>query len=403
MIWSIFIRSIIVFPDEREEMAAAGEKDVVGLLSSGTWVTLSYVEQDKCIFLMSDGHHSRWPAEALRNGEVLLTHEGERVSGSAELVSDQEERNLVMNLFHTKYGEEKFRRWFPEPGRVVKFTPHVVRGLGREAYYTWLESEFDSVAHDYDRHITENSINMLLRERSLARMKDVFKHSKRLLEIGCGSGMETLPLLTGGHEIVVVDISAAMLDVVRSKAAAVGVSDRLIARKLKARDVKSLISEFGAGQFDGCYSTYGALNCEQSLYGIPEALHSLLRDNGKLVVGIYNRFCLSEVVGYGLSLRFERVLNRVKPILREGDSRFCIDVFPYSVHDITRIFQEFFSVDSVIGVPVILPPSDLDVYARKFSGNREKLNALDLWFGKRWPFNMLGDHFLMTLSRRNLP
>ncbi len=352
---------------------------------------------------MSSRHHARWSVEILRNGTASFKQKGKSISGDAELVSDPVVRERVIRLFGLKYGEEKLGRHFSEPGRIIKVTPTVVSGGRVEAYYKWLESEFDSVAHDYDRHITENSINMLLRERSLTLMKDVFKHSKRLLEIGCGSGMETLPLLKGGHEILVVDISAAMLDVVRSKAAAVGVSDRLIARKLKARDVKSLISEFGAGQFDGCYSTYGALNCEQSLYGIPEALHSLLRDNGQLVVGIYNRFCLSEIVGYSLSLRFERVLNRVKPILREGDSRFCIDVFPYSVQGITRIFQEFFSVDSVIGVPVILPPSDLDVYARKFSGNREKLNALDLWFGKRWPFNMLGDHFLMTLSRRNLP
>jgi ubiquinone/menaquinone biosynthesis C-methylase UbiE len=373
----------------------------VELLSTGSWVTLSYVEDSGCLFLMSAGHGARWPSEILRNGEAVIRHEGGTISGRVELVSNREKRESIIEMFRLKYGDEKYNRWFSPAGRVVKVTPSFTTSGGRETYYKWLESEFDSVAHDYDEHITGNSINMLLRERSLTLMKDVFCRSNKLLEIGCGSGMETLPLLKEGHDIVAVDISSEMLDIVRKKAADEGLSDHLITRKIKASEIESLVSEFGEGHFDGCYSTYGALNCEQTLSGIPEAIHVLLRRNGKFVAGIYNKYCLSEIIGYGLSFRFKRIMKRAETPVREGDSRFCIDVYSYSVPEVAKIFSRFFTVDRVIGVPVILPPSDLDAYARKFSNNSERLNAIDLWLGKRWPLSALGDHFLMVLKKKD--
>ena len=376
--------------------------DTVELEAAGGWLTLSYVEGSDCLFLMSTGHHSRWPSEILRKGEAVVKREGRAISGRAELVGNEAERENVIKMFRRKYGEEKYNQWFSAPGRIVKITPSVHAADAKETYYRWLESEFDAVAHNYDGHITGNSINMLLRERSLALMKDVFSHSKRLLEIGCGSGMETLSLLKEGHNIVAVDISSVMLEVVSKKAADEGLREHIITRKMRASDIGSLVSEFGEGYFDGCYSTYGALNCEQSLSGIPEAIHALLVKNGKFVAGIYNKYCLSEIIGYGLSLRIKRILRRMNAPVREGDSRFCIDVYSFGVKDVEKIFDDFFTVESVIGVPVILPPSDLDAYARKFSRHQETLRNADLWLGKRWPFNSLGDHFLMTLARRSL-
>ncbi len=375
-------------------------KDTVELLVEGGWVTLSYIKQSDCFFLMSAGYRPKWPSEILRKGEASLRFEGGVVSGSAELVSDVTERRNITEMFRSKYGDERFNRWFSEPGRLVKIKPSDAAGKGSDAYYRWLESEFDAVASDYDRHITGNSINMLLRERSLALMESVFSGSGRLLDIGCGSGMETVPLLKKGHEIVAADISSSMLEVLHKKAVEEGVSERLVTRKLRANSIDALIGEFGEGSFDGCYSTYGALNCEQSLQGVSEAVHALLRDDGRFVAGIYNRYCISEIMGYGLTFRFNRILKRARSRLLEGDSRFCIDVFPYSVMDAERIFSPLFSIDDVIGVPVILPPSDLDAYARKFSRHQEKIRAVDKWLGTRWPFNSLGDHFLMTLSRR---
>ncbi len=382
-------------------MDTSDEKDTIELSSIRGWIVLSYVGNNGCIYLMSASHDARWPSEILRKGEAIIKHDENTISGSAELVSDREKRENIIEMFRLKYGDEKFNQWFSPAGRVVKITPSVTATRGKETYYKWLESEFDSVAYDYDEHITGNSINMLLRERSLTLMKDVFCRSKKLLEIGCGSGMETLPLLKEGHDVVAVDISSAMLEIVRKKAATEGLSDHLITKKIRASDIESLVSEFGEGNFDGCYSTYGALNCEQTLNGIPEALHDLLGKNGKFVTGIYNRYCLSEIIGYGLSFRFKRIMKRTRTPVREGDSRFCIDVYSYSVPEFARIFDRFFTVDRIIGVPVILPPSDLDAYARKFSNNSERLNAIDFWLGKRWPLSALGDHFLMVLKKND--
>ncbi len=377
------------------------ENETIQLSSGNSWITLSYFEDEKNLYLMSTGQNSRWPSEVLRKGSAVFRLKGEIRSGTAELIGNSLERKRIMDSFRIKYGDEKYSRWFQTTARVIKITSAQKRIPENELYYRWLESEFDSVAYDYDRHITGNSINMLLRDRSLKLMRHIFSNSHTLLEIGCGSGMETLPMLREGHDVVALDISSEMLRVVENKSKSAGLSGQLITRKMKASQIEELAAEFGEEFFDGAYSTYGALNCEPSLIEIPRALGLLLKKESRFVAGIYNKFCLTEILGYGLTLRLGRIAGRVESRVLEGSSRFCIDVYPYSVLDFETIFSPFFKKESVIGVPVILPPSDLDRYARKFSSHREKLYKIDMLLGRIWPFYALGDHFLMTLSKKN--
>jgi len=272
---------------------------------------------------------------------------------------------------------------------------------GPGEYQQWLESEFDNVADDYDRHITGNRMNRLLRDRSLAQLRPLFRSARRLLEIGCGSGMETLPLLREGHEVVAVDVSDRMLAVVRGKARAEGLSERLSTEKMGAAELPTLVARYGEGSFEGAYSTYGALNCEPDLRPIPGALARLLSREGAFLAGVYNRWCLSELLGYSLTGQFARAGGRRANPIRVGASRFCIDVYAYSGWEFARLFAPWFEPVRVEGVPVLLPPSDLTSYAEKFSRRFATLAGWDAWVGRRWPFAYLGDHFLMTFRPRS--
>lgn len=378
-------------------------KEFLEVRSSRGWVPISYVEKSDRIFLLASGANARWCSFVLRNGLALLRMNSSAIEGEARLITDRDQRSEIIEAFRSKYGESNFRKWFPVPGRLVE----VDRASSRhsehtENYFKWLESEFDSVSADYDGHITGNSINMLLRDRSLWLMRNTFDKCHTLLEIGCGSGMETIPMLREGHEILAVDISSSMLEVVREKAKREGLSEALNTMKLRAGEISKVSSIYSPGSFEGCYSTYGALNCEPSLDGIPRAIHSLLAEGGKFVAGVFNKYCLTESLGYSLSFRPRRALRRLRNPIEEGNSRFCVDVYSYSAGEFRRIFAPYFSIHSTIGVPVILPPSDLDSYARKFSRRFSALKAVDMWLALRWPFSYLGDHFLMSMDREPL-
>ena len=373
------------------------------LATRGGGVPLGFVRSGNRIYLVARQRAAQWPLEVLRSGIAQLRLPEGTLSGHARLVTDPQERTEVLGRFRAKYGPEGFERWYASPARVLQV--ELGTSAPREAgdpvhYYDWLEAEFNSIAGEYDRHILGNRINRLLRDRSLAWLRPHFASSRFLLDIGCGSGMETLPLLRSGHEILAVDISEQMLEVVRAKARAEGLQERLHTQRLAARDLGALVAGWGEGSVDGAYSTYGALNCEPDLAPVASALARLLPGGASFVAGVYNRWCLFEMLGYGLSGRPGRARARwTNPVL-VGTSRFCVDVYAYSVPSFRRIFDAAFVAIRTEGVAVVLPPSDLAIYAEKLSHHFGRLANLDRAIGGRWPGNLFGDHFLLTLERR---
>jgi SAM-dependent methyltransferase len=369
-------------------------------LSEGA-VPLGFVHEADEVYLVGRERSARWPVEVLREGTAEFAISGLHLRGSAELISDPNEKQRILGLFRAKYGDERYERWYGNPARVlrVRLGPSPPPATAEERYHGWLAAEFDNVADDYDRHILGNRINRLLRDRSLAELRSTFSRAHRLLEIGCGSGMETLPLLREGHEILCVDISERMLEVVRQKARKDGVAERLRTERSSAGAIGQLLRELGPGAFDGAYSTYGALNCEVDLGPIPPALHGLVNPGGRFVAGVYNSWCAFELLGYSLTGQFGRAVGRLDRPVRVGSSRFCVDIFAHSVSTFARTFAPWFVPVRTAAVPVLLPPSDLAGYAEKFARGFDRLDRWDRAVATRWPFRFLGDHFLMTLRR----
>ncbi|HZY70617.1 MAG TPA: methyltransferase domain-containing protein [Thermoplasmata archaeon] len=375
--------------------------EVLSLSTQGGSVPLGYLREASTVFLVARERSAQWPIEVLRTGRARLLLEDGWRDGVVELIGSPADRTAILERFRAKYGEEKFRRWYDRPARLLRIQLLDGGDLGEDPtrYRRWLEAEFDAVAADYDHHITGNRMNRLLRDRSLARLRTLFPPGARVIEVGCGSGMETLPLLRSGREIVAVDISKEMLDVVRTKAIAEGLTERLETHHVRARELPALAKELGAESLDGGYSTYGALNCEPDLRPIADGFRTLLRPGAPLLLGVYNRWCLFELVGYTLGLQWSRALGRRTNPVPVGASRFCIDIYAYSVADVRSVFASGFDVHALEGVPVLLPPSDLTVYAEKFSRRFDRLAGWDRAVGRRWPFQGLGDHFLMELRR----
>ncbi len=375
--------------------------DPLSLVTDRGPLPLGFVRSATRIYLVARQRSALWPVDLLRDGRAHLELPGgESVVGPVQLVTRPGDREQVLELFRSKYGAEQFRRWYDAPARILRVDLDPDGGPDETGRYRrWIEAEFDNIAEDYDRHIRGNRVNRLLRDRSLAWLRAVFAPSKSLLEIGCGSGMETIAMLELGHEITAVDISEAMLEVVRRKARETGVGERLRAVHLRARDLGALVDEVGPAAFEGAYSTYGALNCEPDLRPVVEGVARLLPAGRRFVAGVYNRWCLAESLGYALALAPGRAAGRWRNPVRVGTSRFCVDVFAFSVPEFRRICAPEFSPERIEGVPVIIPPSDLVGYVEKLSGRFARWARWDARIGQHWPGALVGDHFLMTLVR----
>jgi ubiquinone/menaquinone biosynthesis C-methylase UbiE len=77
-------------------------------------------------------------------------------------------------------------------------------------------SEHDAMAVEYDQHNASSAANRYYeRPATIALLGDVY--SKRVLEVGCGSGPVTEWLVDHGAAVVACDVSVAMLELARSR------------------------------------------------------------------------------------------------------------------------------------------------------------------------------------------
>src|SRR2546422_10578696 len=202
---------------------------------------------------------------------------------------------------------------------------------------------FDRAAAHYDRTVHNDRLNLHLRVVSSEIVRNWFRPGIRVLELGCGTGLETIPLAEAGAQIVAVDISAKMLAELDRKARAASVRDRVETRKGSIREHQRILSDFGPGSFDGAFSHFGALNCEPNLDGLPATLHRLVKANGRISLGVLNRTSLAEMVRFAAGMRPRRALARLHATLPVAQSQFGVLVFPHGPGQVRRLFWPVFS------------------------------------------------------------
>lgn len=335
-----------------------------------------------------------WVTNLKANPNVKVYIEKALLSADAHLKKISGIDDPILSLFTRKYGIQIVReRYWGQQTYVELKIKSVESGSLDEFIYSDLEAAFDGVAEDYDRHIFGNPINTWLRRVSVRELKQNFAPGSVVLEIGCGTGTETLSLARHGVTVLASDISGKMLKVLSRKAKQEGLQDRIITIQCRTGELKDRIHALGYDKIDGAYSTYGAINTEPRLNQLFMELHDLLREDGTLILGVWNKFCLYESFGYLLrgrpGLAFARLRNPV-PI---GRSRFCVKSNAYSVRSLSKRLTPSFKLEKIFGVVILLPPSNLTRYLPK-GRLLGSFKNLDLHLGRTFPFNRLGDHFL---------
>lgn len=308
----------------------------------------------------------------------------------------------VLLAFTRKYGGEVVRsRYWGQRTYVELDCVEAEVGNLQDIVYDDIRAAFDGVAEHYDQHILGNPINTWLRNVSVRTLEQFFGPGDTVLEIGCGTGTETLRLARQGVRVLASDISGKMLEVLERKAKLEGLEDRIFTLRCRADGLKSGVSSLGFGKFDGAYSTYGAINTEPRLTDLFRDLHDLLKEDGVLILGVWNKYCLYEILGYLFRGRPRLAFARFRNPVPIGKSRFCLASNSYSVASLGKQTGSFFKLKSILGVVVLLPPSNLIRYLPKGQW-LTFLEQLDLRLGRTFPFNRLGDHFLAVYNVKNM-
>ena len=317
--------------------------------------------------------------------------------GNASPVDDRSTlQQVVLPQYVRQFGVERASRWFgPHVGCLA-----LSEATEEPSYYKQVEALFDQAARDYDRTVESDRLNLHLRRVSSEILRHLFPSGSRVLEIGCGTGLETIPLAKAGVNVLAVDLSAKMLAELDGKARAASIDDRVVTRKGSVGELRSIVSDLAPGSFDGAFSHFGALNCEPNLDGLPATLHRLVKANGRISLGVLNRTSLAEMVRFAAGMRPRRALARLHATLPVAQSQFGVLVFPHGPGQVRRLFWPFFAAEKAIGVSVLLPPAHLGRRLLRHPELLSLLEAVDHSVARRPLFRYLGDYFLMQMVRR---
>src|SRR4051812_14624051 len=247
---------------------------------------------------------------------------------------------------------------------------------------------FDSVAADYDGPRGNNALIQRMRDTMWREFETRFATGERVIDLGCGTGIDAVHLASRGRRVLATDWSPAMVERTTARAATAGVHERVEARCLGAHQLAAL-----GGSFDGAYSNFGPLNCVPDMGEFAWQCGRLLRPGGHLVASVIGRICPWEYLYY----RFRRperarIRRAVGPVAVQMNGHAIWTTY-YRPMEFAAHFRADFEVVSSRALSLFLPPPYLVKWQEKFPRVFAALGRLDDFAG-RWPvLRNAGDHF----------
>jgi 2-polyprenyl-3-methyl-5-hydroxy-6-metoxy-1,4-benzoquinol methylase len=250
---------------------------------------------------------------------------------------------------------------------------------------------YDAIAADYDEQVRGDNWMRRVLHAHYAR---VFRPGQRVLDVGCGTGIDALALARMGISVVGIDGSAAMVQRLNDKVGAARLEPLVEARVMQIQDVSAL----GEQRFDGIVSAFASLSALPDLGGFAQDAARLMRPGGRVVLHVLNRFSLWEFLGYAARREFAAALQ-VGHVRRRV---FVIGGQPveHSLYFSDEAYRRFFATGfrrrDGYGLGALRPPHTV---RRLPAGLVSALEWLDVRTG-HWPLvREAGRFFVLDLER----
>jgi ubiquinone/menaquinone biosynthesis C-methylase UbiE len=259
-------------------------------------------------------------------------------------------------------------------------------------------SPFDAVAEEYDRKFTESQIGRAQRASVWKELAKTFRSGDRILEIGCGTGVDACFLANRGVRVFACDNSRAMIEVANRRITQANKSSFVHLRTLAAEDLARL---GGEPCFDGTFSNFGALNCVEDLRGVAINLARLLRPGATAMLCMMGRHCAWELAWYlahGNPQKAFRRISRGKIIARLAPEATVRVHYP-SVNSVIRLFSPEFRLKAWKGIGITIPPSYLESVVNRYPWRVRWMMRADSLFENTPIARGLADHVLLTFER----
>jgi SAM-dependent methyltransferase len=151
----------------------------------------------------------------------------------------------------------------------------------------WQYIQTGHIAEDYDGYFTHNQLFDFDRQV----VAETFSTSGLVVDLGCGTGRNLLPLARRGFTCLGVDLSEHMLRVLGEKAH----QEKLSIWRVRANLVDLDFIRTGSAQYCVClFSTLGMVRGRQNRHRVLAHAHRILKPGGLFVIHVHN-FCYNLV------------------------------------------------------------------------------------------------------------
>jgi ubiquinone/menaquinone biosynthesis C-methylase UbiE len=256
---------------------------------------------------------------------------------------------------------------------------------------------FDAVAEKYDQGFTFSKIGQAQRSAVWRELERTFHAGDRVLEIGCGTGVDACFLAERGVKVVACDSSPAMIQVAARRVREMGINS-VDLRLLAAENLAEIQRE---APFDGVFSNFGALNCVEDLQAVGEDFGRLLKPGGTALMCFLGPSCVWEVVWYLLKAKPGKAFRRWRSsrITAELTPESRLQIRYYGIRSLKRIFAPSFRLRLWRGVGLLVPPSYVEVFAKRFPAFLKLAEWADRPLARCPVIRGGSDHILVKLER----
>jgi ubiquinone/menaquinone biosynthesis C-methylase UbiE len=259
---------------------------------------------------------------------------------------------------------------------------------------------FDAIAADYDKVFTYSNIGQAQRLSVWRELKKAFPTGSRVLELGCGTGVDACFLAEQGLNVIACDSSKEMIRVaerrVRDSAA-----EKVKLRVLTAENISTLSDQ---GPFDGAVSNFGAPNCFEDLKQFAVDLSTLLKPKATVLLCFMGPFCMWEVVWYLSHRQLQKAFRRQRRAGVNGKLApgAAIRMHYPGVLSLARTFAPEFRLVSWKGVGLFVPPSYVESWITRFPKFLQFAFRMDRLLDGCPGIRVLSDHILLKFQREDV-
>jgi ubiquinone/menaquinone biosynthesis C-methylase UbiE len=245
---------------------------------------------------------------------------------------------------------------------------------------TSVSRSFDQIASQYDLLWSHTTVGEAQRRAVWDLVDPLFPSGSRVLDLGCGTGIDACHLMARGVEVHAIDSASEMVKIARSR--------RVSAHCCRIEDF-----EPETNSFDGVLSNFGAINCITSLSRLNDILARTVRPGAHLALCFLGRICVWEILYYTVRGSFRKAFRRIPG---GASSSLGVPVAYPSQRTIESAFSPNFRLVQRYGIGFSVPPS----YVHGLTEwELEKLEVLDRKLARSPLLRALCDHSLYVFRK----